>query len=95
MYTKVLVIMDLISQIIELPMQGGNPSQYFHAKDNDKLLATKLKKKYGMDRDKREYVVDTINDHAVRVATNFFYIKVVRKNCPNQSTSRVIACAEQ
>ena len=46
-------------------MQGPDPSQYFRDKDSDKRLVAKLKNKYGMDRENRAYVVDTINDHAV------------------------------
>ena len=54
-----------------------------------------MKKKYVLDRDKRAYVVDTINDQEVCVAVNISAIKVVHKNHPNQCTSRVIACMKQ
>ena len=60
--TKIPVTVELISQITGFPIKGPDPSQYFCGKDNEKWLAAKLKKKYGVDHDKREYVVNTIND---------------------------------
>ena len=38
--TKVHVTVDFISQIIELPMAGVDPLQYFHNKDNEKMYTT-------------------------------------------------------
>ena len=92
--TKVPVTVKLISQITRYPMQGHDPSQYFCDKDNDNPLVSKMKKKYGMDHDKREYVFDTINYRTVWVVAKNFPIKLVRKNHPNQCTFGVIACAE-
>ena len=63
--TKLPIIIDLISQISRLPMAGLDPLQYFHGKDNDKILAVKLKKKYNVIRDKQVYVIKTINDKAI------------------------------
>ena len=59
MDTKVLVTVELISQITGMPMAGADPSQYFHSKDNEKRLVTKLKKKYDFIRDKQAYVIMT------------------------------------
>ena len=47
----VIVIVALISEIIGLPKDGLDPSNYFRGKDNDKILATKMKKRYGLQRD--------------------------------------------
>ena len=56
---------DLISQIIDFPKAGVDPSQYFRGKDNGKKTVARLKKKYDVIRDKRVYVIDTINDQGV------------------------------
>ena len=81
--TKVPVTVELISQINGLPMKGGNQSKYFHGKDNNKRLASRLKNKYDVIHDKRAYVISTINDHVVQVTTKMLAIKMVRKNRPN------------
>ena len=54
-----------------------------------------MKKKYGVDGGKRDYVINIINDHAVHIMDEILAVKVVRKNHPNQCTSGVIACTEQ
>ena len=75
-------------------MKGGNLSQYFHGKFNNKRLAARLKNKYDVVRDKRAYVIRKITDRVVRVTTNMLAMKMVRKNRLNQCTFGVIACTE-
>ena len=58
-------------------------------------MASEIKIKYGLNRDKQSYVTDTINDQEVRIVVNILAIKVGCKNCPNQCTSEVITCTEQ
>ena len=77
-----------------LPMNGDDLSQYFHDKNNDKWLVTKLKKKYDVIKENKTYVISTINDKATWVASNLLAMKMVKKNHPNQCTSGVIACAK-
>ena len=84
----------LISQISGLPKVGVDPLQYFQGKDNKKNLTAKMRNKYGIIKDKRVYIIDTINDQVVRVAAKLLTIKIVRKNRPNQCTARVIASVE-
>ena len=43
--TKFLVMVNIISQITDLPKAGVDPSQYFIGKYNEKRLAARLKKK--------------------------------------------------
>ena len=62
---KVLITVDLISQITSLSKVRFDPSQYFRGKDNDKKLVAKMRKKYDVLEDKRVYVIDTINDQEV------------------------------
>ena len=40
------ITLELISNIMWLPKDGPDPSQYFRGKDNDKTLAARLTKKY-------------------------------------------------
>ena len=51
MDTKVLVTVNLISQIIRPPKEIDDPSQYFSAKDNEKWLVAKRKKNYDVIQD--------------------------------------------
>ena len=46
------VTQELILQNMGLLVHGPDSSQYFRDKDNDKRLAAKLKKKFGMQHDK-------------------------------------------
>ena len=48
--TLVTMIVSLISNIMGLPKDGLDPSHYFRGKDNDKRLAARLKKRYGLQR---------------------------------------------
>ena len=76
-------MVDLIYQITVLTKEGVDPSQYFKGKDNDKKLEARLRKKYGVVKYKREFVIDTINYQALRVVKNLLMIKIVWKNHPN------------
>ena len=83
---KVPIMVDLICQITSLPKAGVDPSQYFTWKDNDKKLETRLRNKYGVVKDKRVYVISTINDQEVRIREKLLAMKVVWKNQPNWCT---------
>ena len=61
-------------------MHGLDPLQYFCGKDNDKILAAKLKKKYNLKRDGRASVVNSINEWDMCIAARILARKVVRKN---------------
>lgn len=61
MDVKVPIMVYLISQITNLPMIGVDMFHYFRGKDNNKKLATRLKKKYGMVIDTMVYIICTIN----------------------------------
>ena len=92
---KVPITVDLISQIARLPKAGVYQSQYFKGKASEKLLATKIKNKYDVVREKHTYAIKFINDKAVQVVAKVLVVKIVQKNRPNQCTSGVISCAEQ
>ena len=75
--TKVHVTIDLISLITSLPKAGVDPSQYLCGKDNDKKLAVRLWKKYGVVKCKQAYVIDTFNDTTVHVGEKFLAVKIM------------------
>ena len=91
----VVVTVELVSQITGFPKNGPHPSQYFQGKENKKILATKLKKKYELERDGCTYVVDNINERALHIAVRILSRKVVWKHSLNQCTSGVVSYAEQ
>ena len=63
----VTIMVDFISEIMGFPKDGPDPSQYFKARDNDKRLAARLKKKYDLQRDGRAYCINSINDQIVHI----------------------------
>ena len=83
MDTKIPIMIDMISQIIDFPKAWVDMSQYFREKDNDKKLAARINKKYNVIRDKRSYVINTINDKGFRIAAKLLAMKIVHKNKPN------------
>ena len=85
----------MVSQIIGFPKNGPHPSQYFQGKENKKILATKLKKKYDLERDGCTYVVENINERALHIVVRILSRKVVWKNCPNQYTLGVVSSTDK
>ena len=83
---KVPVTIQLIFEVRGFSVKGADLSQYFHGKDNEKQLAAKLKRKYDVIKDIKDYVISTINDRVIQVATNILAVKMVRKNRLNQCT---------
>ena len=57
MDAKVPIIVDLISQITNLPKAGVDLSQYFRGKHNDKKMVVRLKKKYDVICGERAYLI--------------------------------------
>ena len=53
-----------------------------------------MKKCYALECDGRAYCINSINDHVVCIGARILANKVVRKNCPIQCNSRVVACAK-
>ena len=88
-------MIELISHITILPKVGVDLLQYFRGKGNGKKLAVMLRNKYGVVKDKREYVIDTINNHEIRIAAKLLTVKIVWKNHMNHCTSGVTASTEK
>ena len=57
----VRVIVKLISQITGISKEGPDPSQHLWGKDNDKILAVKLKNRYNLQHVGNASMTDKIN----------------------------------
>ena len=90
----VAVMVELISEIIGMPKDGLDPSQYFRGKDNDNKLSEKLKGRYNLQRHGHAYHIDSINDQATHIAVRIYTSNIIRMNRPNYCNSGVIACTE-
>ena len=53
-----------------------------------------MKDKYGLSRDTRGFLVNSINDHTVRFAAKILATKLMKKMKPSQRTKGVIAVVE-
>ena len=94
MDTKVSFDFDLIAIITGFPKVGVEPTQFFIGKEKDKHLATKMKEKYSLVRDKRGFDIASIYEQVVRFATKELSIKILRKMRSNHYTTGVIVVAE-
>ena len=56
-------------------MEGADPSKYFHG-NNDNRFAAKMKLKYDVVMAKRAYIIKTIIDKAVLVATKMLVVNM-------------------
>ena len=64
-------------------------AHFFVGKEQDKNLATWMKEKYGLARDKRGFKLASINDKAIRFTARVMSIKFLQNMRPNQCTVRV------
>ena len=91
--SPITVTVAIILEIMRIPKDGCEPSQYFRGKYNDKRLATKLKKCYDLHCDRWAYRIDNINDQVMRIGAMILARKVVKKNRTIQCNLGIIACA--
>jgi len=76
---SVPIIIELIAQIIGLPIQGMDPMLILDDKSKEKALAEEMKKKYGIDRGKRGIMIKRINDVVTQLGENILFCKLLRK----------------
>ena len=89
----IVITVDLISDIMMLPKDGPDPSQYFKGRDTDKRLAARLKHRYDLQCDDIAYRIENINDRTMRIGAHILATKIVRNNCHVQCNSGVISCS--
>ena len=78
---KVEITTQLISEIIELPIQGEDLEHLFK-KENEKVKVQEMYKKYGPTRVERGILISIINYYIVKFCTYFMACKLLRK-CKN------------
>lgn len=54
-----------------------------------------MKKKYKLEKKKRDYMISSVNNKAIRVATQILVGKVMRKCCADEVPTSIVALAEQ
>ena len=59
----------LIHRITRLPCKGEHPANILEGKSDDLANAEAMKKKLKLEKNKRGYVISSINNPAVKVAT--------------------------
>lgn len=85
---------ELIHRISRLPYIGRDPAKVAR-KSGDLALAETMKKKYKLEKKQRGYVITSIQEKGVRVATQRLARKVMRKCHDNKVPAMVIVLAEQ
>jgi hypothetical protein len=72
-------------------MQGTDPQHFYPGKASDNSLAQRIKEAYEeVEKGKRGYKVDSIQDGAVCLSCQLIARKIVRKNHPMQVTEFVV-----
>ena len=84
---------ELIASITRFPNVGGDLEPFFDGKDQDKNLAARMKKKYGLDSDKRGFNITSINDQDIEFTMKVLSMNLIRNMQLNQCTVGVITVA--
>jgi len=87
------ITVELIHRISWLPYTGRDPVE-IAGKSRDLALVEAMKKKYMVEKKQRGYVISSIEDKGVRVATQLLVGKVMRKCHGNEVLAMVVALAE-
>ena len=89
------ITIELITQIIGLPIRGMDPTLILDDKSKEKALAEEMKKKYGTDRGMRGIIIKRINDAATQLGANILACKLLRKCLKDEVPVGVIAVVAQ
>ena len=85
---------ELIHRISRLPCTRRDPVEIVGT-SGDLVIAEVMKKKYKLEKKQRGYVITSIQNKGVCIATQFFAGKVMRKCRGNEVPATVIVLAEQ
>lgn len=86
---------DLIHFISQLPYKGKDPATISKGKGSDFSLTEVRKTKHKLEKKKRGYVISSMKDKAIRIATQILVGKVMQKCYRNEVPTLVIGLAEQ
>lgn len=90
----ILITVNLIHRITHLPLKVNNPADIAGTSSEGGLIKT-VKAKYHWDKGKWGYVIASINDRAVQVATQLLAGKLMRKCHADEVPALVIALAKR
>jgi hypothetical protein len=89
------ITIELIAQIIGLPIRGMDPALILDDKSKEKTLVEEMKRKYGTERGTRGIIIKRINDSATQLGAKIFACKLLRKCRKNEVPTGVIVVAAQ
>ena len=89
------IIDHLNHYITQLPCKGEDPIDISEGKSSDFAIVEAMKKKYKLEKKKRDYTISSINNKAVKVVTQILASKVMRRCHANEVPTLVVALAEQ
>lgn len=85
----------LIHHITRLLCKGEDPTDISEGKSSDLAVAEAMKKKYKLEKKKRGYAISSVNNIAVKGATQILAGKLMRKCCADEVSAPMVALAEQ
>jgi hypothetical protein len=86
----VSIDVELIAEIMGLPIDGAKPEKYMAEKTKEKSMEDEIKKKYGTDRGSMGMIIRNINEPTTKFATKLMACKLLRKYCKEESPIGVI-----
>jgi hypothetical protein len=95
MEKSIPITIELITQIIGLPIRGMDPTLILNDKSKEKALAEKMKNKYGIDRVTRGIIIKGINNAMTQLGAKILSCKLLRKCCKDEVPAGVIIVASQ
>lgn len=90
----VCITTELVHQVSHLPWNGRDPREITD-KGNDVMMIERLRKKYQIAKGQWGYIIDSILDNAICVATHLLAWKVMRKCDGTKVPAIVITLAEE
>jgi hypothetical protein len=87
------ITVDIIVQIIGLPIRGMDPALFLDEKTKEKVLAEEMKNKYGTARGTRGIIIKRIKNATTQLGTKILACKLMRKCRREEVPSRVVVVA--
>jgi hypothetical protein len=87
------ITVELIAQIIGLPIRVMDPSLFLDEKNKEKALEEEIKNKYGISWGTRGIIIKRINNAATQLGMKILSCKLLRKCCREEVPVGVVAVA--
>lgn len=85
----------IIHQTTWLPCKGEDATEILEGKSSDLAILEAMKKKYKLEKKNRGYAISSINNKAVRIATQILEGKLIRKCCADEVPTPAVALDDQ